>query len=90
MVQQMCTCKKYTPCQKQTNKQTQVENLVVGAPCGVMDQMTSVLGEQHKLLALLCQPAEIQGQVSLPGHLQVWGLDSGRGWGVGVVGVVMM
>ncbi|MBC8163503.1 MAG: GHMP kinase, partial [Roseiflexaceae bacterium] len=54
-----------------------VENLVVGAPCGVMDQMTSALGEQGRLLALLCQPAEVQGSVALPPELAVWGIDSG-------------
>lgn len=54
-----------------------VENLVVGAPCGVMDQMTSVLGEQGRLLALRCQPAHVEGQVSLASHLRVWGIDSG-------------
>lgn len=54
-----------------------VENLVVGAPCGVMDQMTAVYGEPHKLLALLCQPAEVQGMVTIPGELAVWGIDSG-------------
>ncbi len=54
-----------------------VENLVVGAPCGVMDQMTAAGGEAHRLLALLCQPAEIQGLVNIPPQLAVWGLDSG-------------
>lgn len=54
-----------------------VENLVVGAPCGVMDQMTSVCGEADRLLALLCQPAELQAPVSLPADLAVWGIDSG-------------
>jgi L-arabinokinase len=54
-----------------------VENLVVGAPCGVMDQMTSACGEANGLLALLCQPAQIVGQVELPAHLEVWGIDSG-------------
>lgn len=54
-----------------------VENLVVGAPCGIMDQMTSVCGEAHQLLALLCQPAEIQGLVTIPKELAVWGIDSG-------------
>lgn len=54
-----------------------VENLVVGAPCGVMDQMTAACGEAHQLLALLCQPAEIQGLVSIPDELAVWGIDSG-------------
>ena len=54
-----------------------VENLVVGAPCGVMDQMTAACGERDRLLALLCQPAELQGQVALPASLEVWGIDSG-------------
>ncbi len=53
------------------------ENMVVGAPCGVMDQMTSALGEQDRLLCLLCQPAEIQPAVQLPPSLEVWGIDSG-------------
>jgi L-arabinokinase len=54
-----------------------VENLVVGAPCGVMDQMTAAVGEARRLLALLCQPAEIQGTIPLPEELAVWGIDSG-------------
>ncbi len=54
-----------------------VENLVVGAPCGVMDQMTSACGEQDRLLALLCQPVELQSPVQLPPELEVWGIDSG-------------
>ncbi|HEY4013563.1 MAG TPA: galactokinase family protein [Polyangiaceae bacterium] len=55
----------------------QVENLVVGAPCGVMDQMTSACGRRDHLLALLCQPAEPEGHVRLPPGLEVWGVDSG-------------
>jgi galactokinase len=54
-----------------------VENLVVGAPCGIMDQMTAVFGEAYKLLALLCQPAELQATIALPKELAVWGIDSG-------------
>lgn len=27
----------------------------MGAPCGVMDQMTSACGEANKLLAMVCQ-----------------------------------
>src|SRR5581483_5600020 len=60
-----------------------VENLVVGAPCGVMDQMTSVGGEENRLLALLCQPAESRGTVALPEDLAVWGIDSGVRHSVG-------
>lgn len=54
-----------------------IENLVVGAPCGIMDQMTSACGEANRLLALLCQPAQILGHVQLPADLEVWGVDSG-------------
>jgi L-arabinokinase len=54
-----------------------VENLVVGAPCGVMDQMTAACGEADTLLALLCQPAEMQPPVTLPDEVDVYGLDSG-------------
>ncbi len=55
----------------------QVENLIVGAPCGIMDQMASICGEAGSLMALLCQPAEFQGSVRLPDGLGVWGIDSG-------------
>jgi galactokinase len=54
-----------------------VENLVVGAPCGVMDQMAAIRGDEGRLMALLCQPAEFQGTVPLPSSLAVWGIDSG-------------
>jgi L-arabinokinase len=54
-----------------------IENSIVGAPCGIMDQMTAVCGEAHKLLALLCQPATLQGMISIPDGISVWGLDSG-------------
>jgi len=53
------------------------ENLVVGAPCGIMDQMTAALGREGELLELLCQPTELRGFVPLPADLAVWGLDSG-------------
>ena len=61
----------------------QVENLVVGAPCGVMDQMTSACGKANQLLALLCQPAELQGTIQLPEEMAVWGLDSGMRHSIG-------
>jgi L-arabinokinase len=55
-----------------------VENVIVGAPCGVMDQMASTCGERDKLLALLCQPAEIQPGITLPNNIAIWGIDSGE------------
>jgi galactokinase len=54
-----------------------VENLVACAPCGVMDQMTAACGETDRLLALLCQPGELKGAITLPEELEVWGVDSG-------------
>jgi L-arabinokinase len=53
------------------------ENHVAGAPCGIMDQMTAALGRADHLLALLCQPAEIKGHVSIPPAIRFWGIDSG-------------
>ncbi|TQD86798.1 hypothetical protein C1H46_027671 [Malus baccata] len=60
-----------------------VENHIVGAPCGVMDQMTSACGEANKLLAMVCQPAEVLGLVEIPGHVRFWGIDSGIRHSVG-------
>jgi L-arabinokinase len=60
-----------------------LENLLVGAPCGVMDQMTSACGEAHQLLSLVCQPAELLGSIKLPDELAVWGLDSGTRHSIG-------
>ncbi|KAK1367624.1 L-arabinokinase [Heracleum sosnowskyi] len=60
-----------------------VENHVVGAPCGVMDQMTSACGEANKLLAMVCQPAEVLGLVDIPSHIRFWGIDSGLRHSVG-------
>jgi len=55
-----------------------VENEIAGAPCGVMDQMTSACGHERELLALRCQPAEIEEFISPPGDLCVWGIESGE------------
>nr|CAB3494936.1 unnamed protein product [Digitaria exilis] len=60
-----------------------VENHVVGAPCGVMDQMASACGEANKLLAMVCQPAEVKELVGIPTHMRFWGLDSGIRHSVG-------
>lgn len=54
-----------------------VEQLLAGAPCGVMDQMTVAYGEAGHLLALSCRPAEVIGSFALPAGLAVWGIDSG-------------
>jgi L-arabinokinase len=54
------------------------ENLVAGAPCGVMDQMTCVFGDAEALLALLCQPADLLPSVPIPDAVTFWGIDSGE------------
>ena len=55
----------------------EVEHEVVGAPCGIMDQMAVALGRESHLLALRCQPAEVLGHLPLPPGVAVWGIDSG-------------
>jgi len=42
-----------------------------------MDQFTAACGERDRLLALLCQPGELKGTISLPEELTIWGIDSG-------------
>ena len=54
-----------------------VENVVVGAPCGIMDQMTSACGRRDRLLRLRCQPGTIEGHVPIPAGYRVYGIDSG-------------
>ena len=55
----------------------QVENEVVGAPCGVMDQMAAAVGEADSLLCLTCQPAVLHPPVPIPAGIRFWALDSG-------------
>jgi galactokinase len=54
-----------------------VENQVVGAPCGIMDQMTSACGKRDKLLQLLCRPGLIEGYIEVPAGYRFYGIDSG-------------
>ncbi|MGV3540577.1 MAG: galactokinase [Rufibacter sp.] len=54
-----------------------VENLLVGAPCGLMDQLSSYLGEENKLLPIVCQPVEVFPAIPIPGQVQFVGIDSG-------------
>ena len=60
-----------------------VENRVVGAPCGIMDQLVTLLGGQGSLLAIRCQPAEVLGRVRLPPGCAVGGVYSGVKHAVG-------
>jgi len=53
------------------------ENRVAGAPCGLMDQLSSHLGKKNKLLPLICQPHEILKPISIPRGINFSGIDSG-------------
>ena len=53
------------------------ENLVVGAPCGLMDQLASYFGDNNKLLPILCQPDQLYDLVEIPQNLYFVGIDSG-------------
>ncbi len=53
-----------------------VENKVVGAPCGIMDQMSSALCVPSSLLLILCQPHTVQGTQALPDGIRVFGISS--------------
>lgn len=54
-----------------------VENHVVGAPCGIMDQLTAVLGRADRLLRIRCQPAAVEGYLDIPPQYRFYGIDSG-------------
>jgi len=52
------------------------ENLVVGAPCGIMDQITVTSGRQGKLTHILCRPGSIMGEVEIPSGTAFVGFNS--------------
>ncbi len=54
-----------------------VENVIAGSACGVMDQITVVLGEEDSVLPLVCQPCNPEPLVWLPAEVQCWAIDSG-------------
>jgi L-arabinokinase len=53
------------------------ENEVVGAPCGLMDQLTSAYGVRGALLPILCRPDVLQEPVGLPPGAIAVGWPSG-------------
>ena len=54
----------------------EVENRIVGAPCGIMDQVASCCGRPDSLLRLLCQPHELQNPLRFPAGVRAVGIDS--------------
>jgi L-arabinokinase len=55
----------------------EAENHVVGAPCGIMDQVSVAAGRPGWLLPVLCRPASVQLPVPLGPGLEVVGWPSG-------------
>lgn len=53
------------------------ENLVVGAPCGIMDQLACSLGAKGSLLPILCQPDLVFPTLAIPEKMSFTGIDSG-------------
>jgi L-arabinokinase len=52
------------------------ENLVVGAPCGIMDQITVTSGRQGKLTHILCRPGSIMREIEIPPDTAFVGINS--------------
>lgn len=52
------------------------ENQVVGAPCGIMDQLAVTWGQADYLSHILCQPGSIQGTIAIPDNYTFFGLNS--------------
>jgi galactokinase len=52
------------------------ENHVVGAPCGIMDQIAVTSGKQHRLTHILCRPGSVLDEVEIPAGTGFVGINS--------------
>ena len=59
------------------------ENLIVGAPCGLMDQLSVAFGRPLSLLPILCRPDVLYDNIPLPDGVVVVGWPSGVKHSVG-------
>jgi galactokinase len=55
----------------------EAENLIVGAACGLMDQLASACGRSGELLPILCRPDTLYDSLPLPDGLIIAGWPSG-------------
>ncbi len=60
-----------------------VENLIVGAPCGLMDQLSCYFGKPRALLPIVCQPDLVEKEIVIPDNVHFIGIDSGVRHSVG-------
>jgi galactokinase len=61
----------------------EAENHVVGAPCGVMDQVAVAVGTPGMVLPILCRPASVLPCLALPPGVEVVGCPTGVSHDVG-------
>jgi galactokinase len=61
----------------------EAENQVVGAPCGIMDQVTVAMGTTGAVLPILCRPASVQAPLPLPDTVEVVGVPTGAEHDIG-------
>ncbi len=61
----------------------EAENHVVGAPCGIMDQVAVALGTPGTVLPILCRPASVADPVAVPEGLEIVGWPTGTPHDVG-------
>jgi galactokinase len=54
-----------------------VEIALTQSACGIMDQLTVVVGDTDAFVPMLCQPCHPYPLARLPQNLKVWGIDSG-------------
>jgi L-arabinokinase len=52
------------------------ENHVVGAPCGIMDQIAITSGREGRLTHILCRPGDVRGEVAIPSGTGFVGINS--------------
>jgi len=52
------------------------ENHIVGAPCGIMDQIAITSGRKGKLTHILCRPGNVMGEVEIPPGTGFVGINS--------------
>ncbi len=55
----------------------EAENHVVGAPCGIMDQVVVTMGRPGGVLPILCRPAAVDPIVDLPDGVEIVGVPTG-------------
>ena len=54
-----------------------VEIALTQSACGIMDQLSVVMGDEGYFVPMLCQPCQPRSLVKLPETLRLWGIDSG-------------